>query len=314
MEELEIIQHSQLDGLLVFINSMAYRTPHFHPEWELTWVLDKPLTAICGQREYRIDPGDIVLFPPNLTHELRKIQGECTFLCLQIAPPVLVSSQGIIFDDIHLKHHLSSEDYLQVRQMVLDIAQHFFLQDQLYDLYCTGQCRMLLYKILRSLPYHQVSAEEATQISRQNVRLMRLVTFVNENFMHKIRLADFAAQEGCSVSYLSHFIRTRMNQTFQDYVNFVRFTHACKLMAEGEESMLSISMESGFSDYRYFSRAFQKVYGMTPAEYRDSAHLVVHRDPPVVNSTSSQEHKLTHGQSLHILRKFQEQVDALSPE
>lgn len=312
MEELEIIQHSQLDGLLVFINSMAYRTPHFHPEWELLWVLDKPLIAICSDKEHCIEPGDIVLFPPNLTHAMRKLHGECTFLCLQITAPGPLSSRGIILDDIHLKHHLSRDEYRQVQEMALDIAQHFFLQEDLYDLYCTGQCRLLLHKVLRSLPHHQVSAEEAAQIGRQNARLMRLVQFVDENFMHKIRLSDFAKQEGCSVSYLSHFIHDRMNQTFQDYVNFVRFTHACKLIAQGEESMLAISMASGFSDYRYFSRSFQKVYGMTPAEYRDSAHLVVPRDPPIVNSTSCQEHKLTHGQSLHILRLFQEQMEQLS--
>lgn len=313
MEELEIIQYSQLDGLRVIVNSVAYRTPHFHPEWELMWVLDRPLLAVCPNRVHRIEPGDVVLFPPNQTHELRKVEGECTFLCLQITPPGRLANRNLVYDDIQLKHFLSGEDYRQVRQMALDIAQHFFLRDELYDLYCTGQCSLLLYKILGSLPYRQISAEEASKIARQNARLRRLVEFVGENFTHKLRLADFARQEGCSVSYLSHFIRERMNQTFQDYVNFVRFSHACKLMAEGEESMVAISMASGFSDYRYFSRAFREVYGMTPAQYRDSAHLVEPRPLPVVStSASSQEHLLTHGQSLHLLRSFQDQLDSLA--
>jgi AraC-like DNA-binding protein len=31
--------------------------------------------------------------------------------------------------------------------------------------------------------------------------------------------------------------------------------------------MLDVCMESGFSDYRYFSREFLRQYGMTPEEY-----------------------------------------------
>lgn len=313
MDELEIIQYAQLDGLSVFVNSMAYRTPHFHLEWELLWVLDHPLTAIFANQEHRIEPGDIVLFPPNQTHELRKIDGECTFLCLQFSPAGFCSNRSITIDDIHLKHHLSPQDYYQVRKAALDIAHKYFLREELYDLYCWGTCGLLLYQLLQKLPHHEVSPEEVAKIDKQNARLMRLVEFVNENFMHKIKLSDFAALEGCSVSYLSHFIHDRMNQTFQDYVNFVRFNHACKLIADGKESMLSISAASGFSDYRYFSRSFQKVYGMTPAEYRDCAQVVVPNNPLPNRTSFSQEHLLTHGQSLHVLRQFQSQLDQLKP-
>lgn len=313
MDELEIIQYSQLEGLSVFVNAMAYRTPHFHQEWELLWVLDRPMTAVYGGREHRIEPGDVVLFPPNLAHEMRKVEQECTFLCIQFSSAGFAPNRRITVDDIHLKHYLKKEEYRQIQNMILDIAQHFFLQEEMYDLYCWGQCGVLMYRLLKALPHHELSAEEALQIGYQNARLMRLVQFVDENYMHKIRLADFAKEEGCSVSYLSHFIHDRMNQTFQDYVNFVRFTHACKLIAEGNDSMLSISMAAGFSDYRYFSRTFQKIYGMTPAQYRDSAHLVVPRDSPVVTSTSSQELRLTHGQSLHMLRRFQDQLDETTP-
>lgn len=313
MDELEIIPHAQLDGLSVFVNAMDYRTPHFHQEWELLWVLDGPLTAIYDSREHQIEPGDIVLFPPNQTHELRKLRQECTFLCCQIDPSGFSFNRRITVDDIHLKRYLSKEDDRTVREAMLDIAQHYFLQDDLYALYCWGQCALLMYRLLRALPHRELTPEDADQILRQNARLERLVQFVNENFMHKICLSDFARQEGCSVSYLSHFIHQRMNQTFQDYVNSVRFNHACKLIAEGNSSMLGVSVASGFSDYRYFSRAFQKACGMTPAEYRDCAQLTVPDSAPRSRSAFSQEHLLTPGQSLHILRLFQEQLNTLAP-
>ena len=39
-------------------------------------------------------------------------------------------------------------------------------------------------------------------------------------------------------------------------------------MATTNKGMLAVCMESGFSDYRYFSRMFQTHFGMTPEAYR----------------------------------------------
>lgn len=308
MDELEIIQYQQVSGLSVFANTVTYRSPHFHRDWELLWVLDAPLTVTCMQREFLVEPGEVVLFPPNMTHELRQKEQLCTFLCLQISPTAFATSTNISTDDISLRRYLSPADYAWVRRTALDIANAYFTRSDFYELYCFGQCGLLLHRLLTNIPYRIMSAEEASSTDRQNARLLRLVQFVDANFTHKIRLSDFAEQEGCSVSYLSHFIKNTMNQTFQEYVDSVRFNHACKLIAGGSDSMLSVSIESGFSDYRYFSRAFRKAYGMTPAEYSRKAHIVLPENTVQGHSLHSEEQFLTRGQSLYVLKWFQAQL------
>ena len=42
MDELEIVQYQQVSGLSVFVNTITYRSAHFHKDWELLWVLDAP--------------------------------------------------------------------------------------------------------------------------------------------------------------------------------------------------------------------------------------------------------------------------------
>ena len=49
MSELEIVRHAQIDGLSMFFNTVEYRTPHLHPEWELILVLEQPLLIACGE-------------------------------------------------------------------------------------------------------------------------------------------------------------------------------------------------------------------------------------------------------------------------
>ena len=43
-----------------------------------------------------------------------------------------------------------------------------------------------------------------------------------------------------------------------------------RLIAGGEEKLTAVCLESGFSDYRYFSAAFKKQFGMTPEQYKFS--------------------------------------------
>ena len=89
--------------------------------------------------------------------------------------------------------------------------------------------------------------------------------------------------------YLSHFVKDALNQSFQEYVCSVRVNCACKLMADSEKKLLDICEESGFSDYRYFSQAFKRQFGLTPEQYRG---LLVKPENAVIHH------------SLHSLERF----------
>ena len=89
MEELEIVPQHQIDGMRVFVNTVEYRSPHFHPKWELLWVQDSPLNITSAQKKYEIQPGELILFPPNWPYEFHEMEQPCTFLCLQISSPSL---------------------------------------------------------------------------------------------------------------------------------------------------------------------------------------------------------------------------------
>ena len=267
MDELEIIQHKKIPGLTFFVNTVDHRTPHMHPEWEILCVLDQPLSIACGAEQQTLHPGQMVLFAPNEPHEFHKIETDCTFLCMQISPAELPIPQQMTVLE-RCPHSLLPEGELaKIRQMLLQAAKDYLRGEPFYELSCMGTGALILHKLLKNLPTRSLTPEEAAIQEKRNARIKRLIRFVEENYMHKIRLADFAEQEDCSLSYLSHFIKETTNQTFQEYVNTVRFNAACKLIAAGGRRMLDVCMEAGFSDYRYFTRAFRQHLGMTPEEF-----------------------------------------------
>ena len=200
MEELEIIPHQHVDGMRIFINKVEYRSPHFHPDWELLWVLDTPLSITSSQRQDLIQPGELILFPPNYPHEFHKMERPCTFLCLQISSKIFSGTANLRTEDIRLANWLSKEDDRWLRQAIVDTARSCWNREPFFGVFCLGQCGLILYKLLSLLSSHIMSAEETANAEQRNARLMRLIQFVDENYMHKIRLSDFARQEGLSVS------------------------------------------------------------------------------------------------------------------
>ena len=149
--------------------------------------------------------------------------------------------------------------------------------------------------LLTLLPFRRMSEKESANADWLNERMARFLAFVDENYTQKITLEEFARQEHCSVSYMSRFVKSNLNQSFQDYVCSVRVNCACKLMADGEKRLLDICEEAGFSDYRYFSRAFKRQFGLTPEQYRV---LLVKPENAVIHH------------SLHSLERFYDDVQS----
>lgn len=304
MNEYEIVQHRQMEGISLFLDTVDYRTPHVHPEWELLWILDAPLAVTCAQQSFTVPPGQLILFHPNEPHEFHRAQKSCTFLCMQVSPKILPGTGQLAVDGRHPEKYLSAGEIRALKTAFFQMAEAYLLRESHFELFCLGRCSLMMHTLLTRLPSRILSAEESASIDRRNARLKRLFRFVDENYMHKIRLTDFAAQEGCSVSYLSHFIKDTMHQTFQDYVNSVRFNCACKLIAGGGMRMLDVCMESGFSDYRYFSQAFHRQFGMTPEEYSRQAAQLQPRQEAIRRSLHSVERFYSREESLALLRAY----------
>lgn len=302
MNELEIIRHSRIPGMTVFFNTVDYRTPHMHSEWELIWLLDNPMTVSGSGGSFRAEGGELLLFQPNEPHELHKVEGDSTFLCLQVAPELLRLESDLVADAVRLNPVLGAEITEQTKQSLLEIAEAYISREPHSSLFCVGCVCLTFHRLLTRLPVRAITREERISQEKRNKRLLSLIRFVDENYMHKIRLSDFAEAEGFSMSYLSHFIKSTLNQSFQEYVNSVRVNCACKLIAGGEEKLTAVCLESGFSDYRYFSSAFKKQFGMTPEQYKLS--LKKPENAVIHHSIHSLERFYTDEQSKEILARL----------
>lgn len=70
---------------------------------------------------------------------------------------------------------------------------------------------------------------------------------------------------------LSAAINQSQGMNVSQYVNGFRLDHAARLLRDTDDSVSKITLQSGFLTRSNFYREFQRVYGMSPARYRETA-------------------------------------------
>lgn len=71
-----------------------------------------------------------------------------------------------------------------------------------------------------------------------------------------------------NASYFSSFFKKQTGENFKEYLNKIRLKHALELLLSTDKKSYEIADEVGFSEAKYFSELFQKMYGKTPVAYR----------------------------------------------
>ncbi len=105
----------------------------------------------------------------------------------------------------------------------------------------------------------------------QGVRLA--VHFLHGHYKEQVGLPEAAEAAGLNPSYLSYIFKQELGIGFSAYLLNLRMEHAKALLCSTNEKVKNVAAQSGFNDYHYFSKAFKKNTGVSPADYRKQNHL-----------------------------------------
>lgn len=94
------------------------------------------------------------------------------------------------------------------------------------------------------------------------------LSFIEQNFQSDISVEDIAASCGLNRSYFGKIFHTTIGKTPQEFLINYRMTKAAELLKLTKLSVGDISNAVGYSNQLHFSRAFKKVYGISPKNWR----------------------------------------------
>lgn len=95
-----------------------------------------------------------------------------------------------------------------------------------------------------------------------------VIQSLRQHYSQKKSLQEYADEYGVHPNHLGRLFRQITGTTFLGYLTGIRMEKAGQLLAESNESIADIALETGYEDARYFSQVFRQHYGLTPTEYR----------------------------------------------
>jgi AraC-like DNA-binding protein len=82
-----------------------------------------------------------------------------------------------------------------------------------------------------------------------------------------LKVADFSKAVGCSKSQLYRKMIFLTGKSPNSFINEYRLDEALALLNKHTGNISEIAFETGFSSPSYFSKCFQKRYGLSPSDH-----------------------------------------------
>jgi len=96
----------------------------------------------------------------------------------------------------------------------------------------------------------------------------RALRYIESRYAEDLSLQQVAGSVSMNANYFSTLFKKEMNQNFVDYLLQYRVERARELFLNTNLKAYEIGERVGFVNTSHFSRAFKKVCGMSPREYR----------------------------------------------
>ncbi|QJC53855.1 response regulator [Paenibacillus albicereus] len=108
------------------------------------------------------------------------------------------------------------------------------------------------------------------ELRHQSRAVETVKAYLQERYAEELDLQRLAELVHLTPSYLSKLFRSETGETITDYAISVRIEVAKRLLKDHPElKTYEVGERSGYADPAYFTKAFKRVTGKTPKEYRD---------------------------------------------
>ncbi len=256
----------------------AFDSPyHFHPEYELTSIIQANGKRYTGSHMEDFCHGDLVLLGPNLPHcwklDMTRPQPEAAAIVIQFNENFLgdgffchtelqdikklfqQAANGMSFKagtrqrvNQRLIALIEEENSFKKMLMLLDILQQLALSNE-----------------FTLLDQSQTIAERT--IAEQE-RINPVFAYLVENFRQQVSLDKAASIANMTTNAFCKYFKKITRKTFMETIIEYRLNYATQQLVQTDKPISEISFESGFGDVSHFYKMFKVKMNLSPLNYR----------------------------------------------
>lgn len=249
-----------------------------HDFWEIMYADRGSFTVTCGETDYRLSRGEMILLPPNRFHALRSDDAAPSNLFI-----ISFTETGTALVPLgHSVFRLTPPMKNLIRSILLEGESAFVLpmpksrRDRLQPRsgspFGAEQLIKLRLEELLILLVRNESTPVDTEIrARYDDDIAgRILSLLKEHLCEQLTLSDITLALGYGKTHLSNVFKRVYGQSIMECYESLKIDEAKYLLREGTLSVAQISDHLGFSSPQYFSKRFTHLVKMSPRQYASS--------------------------------------------
>lgn len=249
---------------------------HYHPEVELTLIVEGAGLRFVGDSIERFDSGDVVLLGSGLPHTWSSDAGSRNHrsVVLQFLPdtwgePFAALPEMKAITDLLRRSErgiaFGGRARRQVQELMRRIGDKRTPPTERLLLLLESLNTLAHTRDARTLCRSSAGMKTSDRVGR---RLQRVLDRVHEDILDLPPQAELARSIDLSPQAFSRFFKREVGKTFVSYVNEWRIGLATRSLIETDVPITAIAVDSGFDNLSHFNRQFRRITGLTPSAYR----------------------------------------------
>lgn len=284
---MEIIYQKRGESLTIRLTRDNNYPWHMHRHIELFYVLDGAITISIGKKQATLEKGMLSLAFPDMIHKTETTEKSLALMVIftpellpdfhqefvneQLENPFVTEKELLkeITGDLEYLLKYTQREY-ETKRSAANGASEMDTEDERMaetvmeqeDIrIIKGYLYLIFGKLFRQLTL-QPKAVETLDICQ------KIAHYLNTHFSEAISLTELAEELGYSRFHISHIFKEKFGCSLSDYLNRMRAEYAMELLTTSDMSITEICFASGFSSQRTFYRAFEKLYGKAPGNFK----------------------------------------------
>ncbi|MBR2353368.1 MAG: helix-turn-helix domain-containing protein, partial [Clostridia bacterium] len=230
--------------------TMGY-TSHLHYHIELGFVYRGHTRVTVDSVEYDVRDGDVIVVFPNQIHRFETVEKE-QYVLLIVNPDLLPELDSVFSGSLPASNLLqgAAEDE-ELIALIRRISDTYYGEEPYKDVLLRGYLLAFFGKLFQKIELKEVQSRDYHVLG---MILNYCITHSDKN----LSLGILERELHISKYYISHTMSNKLHMGFNDYINSLRVSNACKHLIKGERTITEISEIVGFNTMRTFNRAFVK--------------------------------------------------------
>lgn len=107
------------------------------------------------------------------------------------------------------------------------------------------------------------------ELKQNNQNVLHIIGYIEDNYAKcDLSLSSVAEAVHLARTYMAAVFKKETGYTVGEYIMNIRMNHAKELLSQSNKQIQEVAEAVGFTEAKYFTKAFKKIVGMLPSEFR----------------------------------------------